>query len=151
MSPAGGSPAPTSGRVLGLDLGDARIGVAISDPDRRVAVPIGTVHVGQPPGELKAVAALVADHDATAVVVGHPRSLSGAAGPRAQQAEAFADALRAMLTVPVELHDERLTTVEAERTLRDAGVTGRRRREVVDRSAAAIILQSYLDAHRYPR
>ena len=139
------------GRVLGLDLGQARIGVAVSDPDRRVAVPIGTIHVGQPPGELKAVAALVAEHDATLVVVGHPRTLSGVAGTKAQQAEAFVDGLRAILSVPVELHDERLSTVEAERGLREAGVKGQARRRVVDSAAATIIVQSYLDARRYPR
>jgi len=137
-----------AGRVLGLDLGDARVGVAISDADRRVAVPHGTIRTGQPPGELKAVAALVRDLDVTAVVVGHPRSLSGASGPRAQQAEAFADALRAIVDVPVELQDERLSTAEAERSLRDAGVSGRRRRQVVDESAATVILSAWLDAHR---
>jgi len=137
-----------AGRVLGLDLGDARVGVAISDADRRVAVPHGTIRTGQPPGELKAVAALVRDLDVTAVVVGHPRSMSGASGPRAQQAEAFADALRAIVDVPVELQDERLSTAEAERSLRDAGVSGKRRRQVVDESAAAVILGAWLDAHR---
>jgi putative holliday junction resolvase len=142
-----GAAAPT-GRVLGLDLGDARIGVAVSDRDRRVAVPHGTIRVGQPPGELKAVAALVGDLGISAVVVGHPRSMSGASGPRAQQAEAFADALRAVVAVPVELQDERLSTVEAERALREAGIAGRRRREVVDESAAVVILDAWLDAHR---
>ena len=136
------------GRVLGLDLGDARVGVAISDPERRVAVPHGTIRTGQPPGELKAVAALVGELDVTAVVVGHPRSMSGASGPRAQQAEAFAEALRAIVGVPVELHDERLSTAEAERSLREAGVSGRRRRKVVDESAATVILGAWLDAHR---
>jgi putative holliday junction resolvase len=136
------------GPALGLDLGDVRIGVAISDPDRRVAVPVGTVHVGRPPGELKAIAAMVADHGATVVVVGHPRSLDGTIGPRAALAEEFAQALRAVLDVPVELHDERLTTVEAERSLREAGVKGRDRRAVVDASAAAVILQGWLEAHR---
>jgi putative Holliday junction resolvase len=137
-----------AGRVLGLDLGDARVGVAISDPERRVAVPHGTIRTGQPPGELKAVAALVGELDVTAVVVGHPRSMSGASGPRAQQAEAFAEALRAIVGVPVELHDERLSTAEAERSLREAGVSGRRRRKVVDESAATVILGAWLDAHR---
>jgi putative Holliday junction resolvase len=144
-------PAPgrrPAGRVLGLDLGDARVGVAISDPERRVAVPHGTIRTGQPPGELKAVAALVGELDVTAVVVGHPRSMSGASGPRAQQAEAFAEALRAIVGVPVELHDERLSTAEAERSLREAGVSGRRRRKVVDESAATVILGAWLDAHR---
>ena len=142
-----GRPVP-AGRVLGLDLGDARVGVAISDADRRVAVPHGTIRTGQPPGELKAVAALVRDLDVTAGVVGHPRSMSGAAGPRAQQAEAFADALRAIVDVPVELQDERLSTAEAERSLRESGVSGKRRRQVVDESAAAVILGAWLDAHR---
>jgi putative Holliday junction resolvase len=136
------------GRVLGLDLGDARIGVAISDAERRLAVPHGTIRVGQPPGELKAVAGLVRDLGVTAVVIGHPRSMSGASGSRALQAEAFADALRTVLDVPVELQDERLSTVEAERTLRRAGVRGRRRRQVVDQSAAAVILDAWLEAHR---
>ncbi|HEY7761653.1 MAG TPA: Holliday junction resolvase RuvX [Actinomycetota bacterium] len=151
MGQATGDPDPgrrPAGRVLGLDLGDARVGVAISDPERRVAVPHGTIRTGQPPGELKAVAALVGELDVTAVVVGHPRSMSGASGPRAQQAEAFAEALRAIVGVPVELQDERLSTAEAERSLREAGVSGRRRRQVVDESAATVILGAWLDAHR---
>ena len=134
------------GPVLGLDLGDARIGVALSDPARRLAVPIGTVHVGQPPGELKAVAALVADHGAVLVVLGHPRSMSGEVGPRARHTEGFADALRAILPVPVELQDERLTTAEAERSLAAAGTRGRAARERVDAVAASVILQAWLDA-----
>ncbi|MGZ8571495.1 MAG: Holliday junction resolvase RuvX [Actinomycetota bacterium] len=136
---------PGTGRVLGLDLGDARIGVAISDPDRRVAVPTGTIHVGRPPGELKAIAALVTEQGVTLVVVGHPRSLDGSRGPRAQQAEAFVDALRMAVTVPVELQDERLTTVQAERDLREAGVKGREQRNAVDAAAASLILQAWLD------
>jgi putative Holliday junction resolvase len=133
--------------VLGLDLGDARIGVAVSDPERRVAVAVGTVHVGQPPGELRAIAALVAERGVTLVVLGHPRSMSGEAGPRARHAEAFGDALRAVLAVPVELQDERLSTVEAERALTAAGRRGERRRTLVDASAAVVILQAWLDAH----
>jgi putative Holliday junction resolvase len=140
--------ARSSGRVLGLDLGDVRIGVAISDPDRRLAVPLGTVHVGRPPGELKAIASLVADNDVSFVVLGHPLSLTGERGTRATLAEEFADALRAILNVPVALHDERLSTAEAERSLRAAGASGRRRRELVDRSAATVILQSFLESSR---
>jgi putative holliday junction resolvase len=136
------------GRVLGLDLGDVRIGVAISDPDRRLAVPLGTVHVGRPPGELKAIASLVADNDVALVVLGYPLSLSGERGARATLAEEFADALRAILDVPVELQDERLSTAEAERSLRAAGASGRQRRELVDRSAATVILQSFLEKSR---
>jgi putative Holliday junction resolvase len=133
------------GRVLGLDLGDARIGVAISDDDRRLAVPLGTIHTGAP-ADLKAVAKLVEEHDATAVVVGLPISMTGDRGPAALKTEAFADALRSFLHVPVELCDERLSTVEAERVLRHAGVRGQARRRVVDRTAATVILQAWLDA-----
>lgn len=139
---------PAKGRVLGLDLGDARIGVAVSDPDRRVAVPIGTVQVGRPPGELKAIAALVSEHEANLVVLGDPVSMGGERGPRAALAAEFAEALRAIVRVPVVLQDERLTTVEAERRLREAGVKGRDRRAVVDAAAAQLILQSWLDANR---
>lgn len=133
------------GRVLGLDLGDARIGVAISDDGRRMAVPIGTVRTGAP-RDLKAIADLVAEHGATLVVVGHPLLLSGEVGERAHLAERFAEALRAILSVEVLLQDERLSTAEAERALRDAGASGRDRRRTVDRSAATVILQAWLDA-----
>jgi len=133
------------GRALGLDLGDARIGVAVSDDDRRLAVPVGTIHTGAP-ADLKAIAGLVTEHAATAVVVGLPLSLSGKRGPAAAKAEAFAEALRSTLGIPVELQDERLSTVEAERALREAGVSGKRRRRQVDEVAATVILQAWLDA-----
>ena len=133
-----------AGRILGLDLGDVRIGVAISDADRRLALPLGTVHTGAP-SDLRAIASLVREHEVTLVVVGHPLLLSGKAGARARHAEAFAEALGGFLGMPVVLHDERLTTVEADRALREAGASGRDRRRVVDRSAAAILLQAYLD------
>jgi putative Holliday junction resolvase len=129
-----------------LDLGDSRIGVAVSDPDRRLAIPLGTVEVGVPPGELRSIANLVREHDATVVVIGLPLSMAGEHGSRARQVEAFADALRDTVPVAVELQDERLSTVEAERILRSAGVTGHGRRAVVDRTAAALILQAWLDA-----
>jgi len=138
------------GRVLGLDLGDARIGVAISDDDRRLAVPLGTVRTGAP-ADLKAIAGLVREHGATLVVLGHPLLLSGEAGERAHHAERFAEALRQVLPVPVVLHDERLSTAEAERALRAAGAPGRRRRRAVDRSSATVILQAWLDAARGDR
>jgi putative Holliday junction resolvase len=136
---------PAPGPVLGLDLGDARIGVAVSDPERRLAVPVGTVHVGQPPGELFAVAALARERGATLVVIGLPLSLRGERGQRAAHAQSFAEALRGVVEVPIELHDERLSTVEAERALGDAGVRARERRHTVDASAAAVILQAWLD------
>lgn len=133
------------GRVLGLDLGDARIGVAISDDRRRIAVPLGTVRTGAP-ADVKAIADLVRGHDVTLVVIGHPLHLSGDAGERAHHAERFAEALDAFLDVPVLLQDERLSSVEADRALRQAGASGRERRRTVDRSAATVILQAWLDA-----
>ncbi|MBI3648773.1 MAG: Holliday junction resolvase RuvX [Actinobacteria bacterium] len=137
-----------AGRVLGLDPGDVRIGVAISDAGRRIAVPLGTVRVGRPPGELKAIAEIASENGVVLVVVGHPLSLSGEAGARARQAESFADALRASVGIPVELQDERMSTVEAERALRAAGARGRDVRRAVDRSSAALILQAWLDEHQ---
>jgi putative Holliday junction resolvase len=135
-----------AGRVLALDLGDVRIGVAISDPLRRLAVPLGVVRTGAP-ADLKAIRSIVQENDVTLVVVGDPVLLSGERGDRSLKADGFASALRAMLQVPVELQDERLSTVEAERALRSAGASGREARRSVDQSAAAVILQSWLDAH----
>jgi len=131
--------------VLALDLGQSRIGVAISDPERRVAVPIGTIRTGAP-ADVKAIAAIVREQQVTEIVVGHPLSLSGRKGEAADHAEKFAEALRDFLGVSVALQDERLTTVQAERQLGQAGLRGRARREVVDQAAATIILQAYLDA-----
>jgi len=138
-------PVGEPGRVLGLDLGDARIGVAISDDRRRIAVPLGTVRTGAP-ADVKAIADVVTEHGVTLVVVGHPLHLSGEAGERAHHAERFAEALDAFLGVPVVLQDERLSSVEADRALREVGASGRERRRTVDRSAATVILQAWLDA-----
>jgi putative Holliday junction resolvase len=140
-------PPAAPGRILGLDLGQARIGVAISDPDRRVAVPVGTVRTGAP-ADVKAIAALVREHQVSEIVVGHPVRLSGDAGEAAHQAETFAGMLADAMALPVHLQDERLSTVEAERSLRHAGVKGRDRRAVVDQAAATVILQAYLDRGR---
>jgi putative Holliday junction resolvase len=121
--------------------------VAISDDDRRLAVPLGTVRTGAP-GDVKAIAELVRENDVTLLVVGHPLNMSGKGGERAHHAERFADALTGFLQIPVVLHDERLSSVEADRALRESGAGGRERRRSIDRSAATVILQSWLDAHR---
>lgn len=133
--------------MLGLDLGQSRIGVAISDPERRVAVPLGTVRTGAP-SDIKAIATLVREHQVTAIVVGHPLGLAGRKGEAADHAEQFAKALEGLLGLPVILEDERLTTVAAERGLAEARIRGRKRREVIDQAAATLILQSYLDRAR---
>ena len=134
------------GRVLGLDLGDVRIGVAISDPDRLLAVPFGTVYVGRPPGELRAIADIAREHDVALIVLGEPVSMDGTRGTRAEHAAAFATALASATDAPIVLQDERLSTVEAERNLRSVGVRGQNQRRVVDAAAAQIILQAWLDA-----
>ena len=121
--------------------------MAISDPDRRVAVPLGTVRTGAPE-DVKAIAAMVKEQGIAAIVVGQPLSLSGGKGEAADHAEKFAQALRDFLKLPVFLQDERLTTVEADRQLADAGLRGRDRRRVVDQTAATLILQAYLDRTR---
>ena len=132
---------------LGVDPGDARIGVARSDPTGFLATPLETVRRGK--GDLRRIARLAAEEAAVEVVVGLPRSLSGAEGPAAAKARAWAETLaRALAPLPVRLVDERLTTLSAEAMLRDRGVKGRARRAVVDQAAAVVILQHALDAER---
>jgi putative Holliday junction resolvase len=121
--------------------------VAVSDDDRRIAVPLGTVRTGAP-GDVKAIAEIVRENDVALLVVGHPLNMSGDAGERAHHAEQFANALTGFLQIPVVLQDERLSSVEADRALRESGAGGRERRRSIDRSAATVILQSWLDAHR---
>ncbi len=137
------------GRYLGIDVGAVRVGVAVCDPGGVLATPLVTVPRDIDGGsDLRAIAGLVAEHDAVGVVVGLPRTLAGREGPAAEAARAFADALAGVLDVPVELSDERLTTVVATQQLRERGVKGRKQRAVVDQAAAVAILQGWLDAHR---
>ncbi len=142
-------PAPGRGRVAALDLGSRRIGVAYSDSGRTLASPWGTIQrSGDPDRDRAAVVEAVRDVEAVAVVVGLPLSLSGRVGPAARAAQQEADALRRELEplgVAVETADERLTTVEAQRSLRQAGRTGRSARRVVDSAAAMVLLQAWLD------
>lgn len=132
---------------LGLDPGEARIGVAKSDPSGVLATPLETVRRGK--GDLRRLAALVAEEDAVEVVVGLPRSLAGGEGPAAERVRAFAERVaRRINPVPVRLVDERLTTVTAETVLRERGRKGQDRRSVVDMAAAVVILQHALDTER---
>jgi putative Holliday junction resolvase len=132
---------------LGIDPGDARIGVARSDPTGFLATPLETVRRGK--GDLARLARLVGDEEAMEVVVGLPRSLSGGEGPAAVKTRDFAARLAARIApVAVRLQDERLTTVSAEAMLRDRGKKGAERRAVVDQAAAVLILQHALDSER---
>lgn len=134
------------GRVLGLDLGSVRIGVASCDAGRTIATPLVVLRrTGDPVQDRRAIARLVEEEEAELVVVGLPLSLDGSVGPAAAAARAEVEALAEALPVPVETYDERLTTVSAERMLAEQGVRGRRRREVVDMVAAAVLLQAWLE------
>jgi putative Holliday junction resolvase len=136
-----------SGVRLGIDPGDARIGVARSDPSGMLATPVETVRRGK--GDLRRIGQILTEEEAVEVVVGLPRSLSGREGPAAAKVREFAAALaRRVAPVPVRLVDERLTTVSAEAMLRDRGRKGGNRRAVVDQAAAVLILQHALDTER---
>jgi putative Holliday junction resolvase len=142
---------------VALDIGDARIGVASSDPHGILATPVETVRRG--PGDLDRIASLVADLDAFELVIGLPRSLSGGEGPAAARIREVAAQVAAKVAeqvtdkdgnsgMAVRLVDERFTTVTAERMLRERGKKGSKRRAVVDQAAAVVILQHALDFER---
>ena len=134
--------------VIGLDVGRKRIGVAASDPTGFLASGVQVIERSAPERDFAAIRAHVDRVHAERIIVGYPLSLSGESGPQAQEVERFVDALRDRVSVPVELWDERLSTLEADRRMMEAGVGGRKRRERVDMAAATLILQSYLDSVR---
>ena len=143
------------GRILGLDVGERRIGVAISDQEGRLAVPLRILECSSEAADVRAIAELARAEGIETLVVGHPVSLAGNAGPQARRVEAFARLLAEETNLPLELQDERLTSVQAERAGRASRGArprgpkgGRRRRTPADDLAAAIILQSYLDRRR---
>ncbi len=132
---------------LGIDPGDARVGVARSDPSGFLATPVETLRRGK--GDLARIARLVREEEVVEVVVGLPRSLSGGEGPAAAKVREYAARLAERVApVPVRLVDERLTTISAEAMLRDRGKKGHQRRAVVDQAAAVMILQHALDTER---
>jgi len=133
-------------RILSLDVGERRIGVAVADEAVRVALPVAVVERRELPADLDAIARLVQEQGAEAVVIGLPISLSGSLGPQAQVVKAFGQELSARLSLSIEYWDERLTSVEAQRRLSSAGHRGRKAKAKRDAAAAAIVLQSYLDA-----
>ena len=144
-------------RILGLDVGERRIGVAAADSEMRVALPVGVVERTETAADAAAIARLIEEQKAEALVLGLPISLNGSLGPQAQVVRAFGDQLCARLGLPVEYWDERLSTVEAQRRLRPPANRGKQSRGSrstkgrqapagrLDALAAAIILQSYLD------
>ena len=140
---AGGYTPPL--RYLGLDVGDRSIGVALSDETATLATGLATIRRVGPRKDLKAVARLVAERAASEVVVGLPRRLDGSIGTQAQKVLDFMDELREAVRIPVVAWDERFTSVMAQQALIEADVSRKDRKAVVDKVAAILILQSYLD------
>ena len=144
-----GAAGSARGRVLGVDVGTVRVGVALSDPTRTLASPLETLRRAKDGSDLDRLAALVVEHEVTEVVVGEPRHLSGASGASARDASAYSEALAGRIAdVPVHLIDERLSTVTAASHLRDGGIDARHQRPVIDQAAAVVILQQFLDSQR---
>jgi putative Holliday junction resolvase len=130
-------------RTLAVDLGTARTGIAVSDELGMLAQPWKTLPGGEP--ALEAVVAASQEIKPVRILVGLPRNMNGTYGPAAENARTFAENLRALVTCPVDLWDERLTTVAAQRALRESGRKARDQRGVIDQVAAQILLQSWLD------
>ena len=135
-------------RVLGLDVGDKRIGLAISGGAGLLATPYSTIERRNQQRAIAAILEVVQAEEVGQIVVGMPLSLDGSVGSQAKRTLVFCDALESASPVPVETWDERFSSVEAERLLRQAGVSPSRNRARLDSSAAAVILQGYLDARR---
>jgi putative Holliday junction resolvase len=134
-----------AGRILAVDPGSKRVGIAVSDPSGTIAQPLMTVDA-EPAGTLASrLAEIAKQYDARRIVVGLPRRLDGSYGPEAKAARELGDAVRKASGLPVELVDERLTTVAAERSMLETGAKRAKRRATIDRVAAALLLQSHLD------
>jgi putative holliday junction resolvase len=134
------------GRVLAVDPGSRRVGVAVSDPTGTIAQPLAAVPAEPAATLVERLAALAREHEAETLVVGLPRRMDGGLGPEAKAARALAQELRRASGLAVALMDERLTSVAAERALLAGGASRARRRQLSDQVAATLILQSYLDA-----
>lgn len=137
-------------RALGIDPGSKRIGLAVSDRSGTIASPLTVLHRSRSKQhDLEELARIAREEEADVIVVGLPLNMDGSHGPAARAAVAEARRLATLVDVPVELHDERLTTVTAERDMKAAGLDAVQRRQVVDKIAAAIMLQSWLDARSH--
>jgi putative Holliday junction resolvase len=135
-------------RTLGIDHGEKRVGLAISDEDGQFAQPRSTLARKNPDELLRTIAGIVKDEHVEEIVVGLPLHLDGSVGASARRAQRFADRLKALTELPVIMWDERMTTALAERALDEAGVKRRNQKDKIDRVAAAILLQSYLDSKK---
>lgn len=136
---------PPGTRLMGLDLGTKTIGLALSDSSRTAATPVDVIRRTKFTNDLKKLLLLTEQNDVSAIVIGLPINLDGSEGPRAQATRAFARNLSRHTDLPIAFWDERLSTVAAERTLLEADASRKRRAEVIDKMAAAFILQGALD------
>ena len=141
----------TKGRILGVDFGDTRTGLAVSDASRFLASGIGYVSPGGIEKTADKVAEVAKEQRASAVVVGLPKNMDGSEGPRADVVKAFAELLAEQTAIPIDFYDERMTTMVAYRYLGETGTFGKKRREAVDTLSAELILQSYIDRERASR
>jgi len=132
-------------RILGIDYGDVRIGIALSDPTAFLASPFTTLQTGK--AVIDEIVSLVLEHQVKKIVVGLPRNMNGSYGPATEKVRIFIQKLSKKTDTPIVEWDERLSTVSAHNALREAGLNGKKRKGVVDKVAAQIILQNYLDAH----
>jgi len=135
-------------RTMGLDVGERTLGVALSDELGWTAQPFGTLRRRSLPEDLQALRRLVEEHRVSGIVVGLPKDMRGSLGPQARSVMALAKTIEAEVRVPVTLWDERLSTVAAERVLLAADLSRQKRKKQVDKIAAALILQGYLDCRR---
>lgn len=133
-------------RVLGLDYGTKRIGVALSDPDRLLARPLPALAAHPKKQLIQDLSAIVQHQNVGQIVVGIPRNMDGSFGPAAENAEAWINHLKTALPVPFHTIDERLSTVQASRDLRESGKNSRDQKTLIDSASASIILQTYLDS-----
>ncbi|MDD5544709.1 MAG: Holliday junction resolvase RuvX [Acidobacteriia bacterium] len=137
------------GRILGLDVGDVRIGVAVSDPLGITAQALLTIHRAGPEQDFLQIRKLMEEYETQSVILGHPLNMDGTEGPQALKVRAFAQELSDRFGAHVTLWDERLTTSEARKVLISGGMRREKRKQVIDQAAAVILLQSYLDAQAH--
>lgn len=135
-------------RALGLDIGATRVGVAVSDPAGIMASPVTVLDARRLAGDVRDLARLVEDYEAEVLVIGLPLTMGGSEGPQADDVRAEAERLAAAVGLPVEYQDERLSSAEARRAMHEAGMSDRQQRGSLDKVAAAIVLQGWLDARR---
>ena len=134
-----------SGRIMGIDYGSKRLGVAISDTSATLAQPVAVIERSPGQDGLAGLAKLVDDYEIKRIVIGYPRTLSGEVGPQAVVVDAFIKSMRGVFHVPIDRYDERLSSKEARTWLAQMGVSGREAKGSIDKVAAALVLQSYLD------